>query len=521
LYDIAAQMPGDLLGLLTAQANRTVLFSTLLHDLQQRPSIVVFEDVHWADEATLDVLTFLGRRIEHIPALVIVTYRDDQIGLDHPLRLALGNLATFAATRRIALAPLSEQAVRQLVGGLELDPAALYRQTGGNPFFVTETIAACGSIPASVRDAVLARAAGLSGWGRAVLEAAAVIGQRIEPPLLAAVVGPKALAVRECIDMGMLVAQGEALAFRHELARQTIMESISPQQRMVLHRSVLQALKTIATCDDPARLAHHAEAGHDPEAVLIYAPAAARQAAAVSAHRAAAAQYGRALRFASALAPEERALLLEAYAQECNITDQRKEGISARRAALELWRAAGNSLKQGENLSWLAVMLSGIGQTAEAEQLNCEAIALLESLPPGRELALAYRTESTLRMFNQDTAEAIAWGEKAIALAERFGDTETLATADTVIGYAQVLFDYDQGRRSLERGLVAARQIGPELRIANAYAGLGSASSGVYQFLSAERDLSEGIAFTLERDLDAARLFMQAWQALTVLHLGR
>ncbi|MFL5805259.1 MAG: helix-turn-helix transcriptional regulator [Roseiflexaceae bacterium] len=522
LYDIAAQMPGDLLALLTAQANRAVLFSAFLDDLQQHPSIVVFEDVHWADEATLDVLTFLGRRMQRVASLLILTYRDDQIGLGHPLRLVLGDLATFAATRRIALPPLSERAVRQLVGDRALDPAALHRQTGGNPFFVTETIAACGGIPASVRDAVLARAARLSGWGRAVLEAAAVIGQRIEPPLLAAVVGPEALAVGECIDVGMLVAQGEALAFRHELARQTILESISPQQRLVLHRLVLERLQAApAAGDDPARLAHHAEAANDPDAVLTYAPAAARQAAAVSAHRAAAAQYGRALRFAHNLAPDERALLLEAYAQECNITDQRLEGIAARRTALELWRALGNTLKQGENLAWLAVMHSGIGQTAEAEQVNWQAIALLEVLPPSRELALAYRTQATLRMFSQDTAQAIAWGKKAIALAERFQDAETLAMADNVIGYAQVLFDYDQGRQSLEHSLAVARQTGPEVRIANAYANLGSASSEVYQFLSAERDLSEGIAFTLERDLDAARLYMQARLALTYLHLGR
>jgi predicted ATPase len=437
MYDIAAQMHGDPLALLMAQANRSALLSAFLDDLQQRPSIVVFEDVHWADEATLDVLTFLGRRIQRVPSLVILTYRDDQIGLGHPLRLVLGELATFAATRRIVLPPFSESAVRQLLGDRALDPAALHRQTGGNPFFVTETIAACGSIPASVRDAVLARAARLSGWGRAVLQAAAVIGQRIEPPLLAAVVRAETLAVGECIDMGMLVAQGEALAFRHELARQTILESISPQQRLVLHRLVLERLQTTpAAGDDPARLAHHAEAANDPDAVLTYAPAAARQAAAVSAHRVAAAQYGRALRFAHSLAPEERALLLEAYAQECNITDQRLEGITARRTALELWRTVSNTLKQGENLAWLAVMHSAIGQTTEAEQVNWEAITLLDALPPSRELALAYRTQATLRMFSQDTAEAIAWAKKAIALAERFRDAETLAMADNVIGYA-------------------------------------------------------------------------------------
>jgi DNA-binding CsgD family transcriptional regulator/tetratricopeptide (TPR) repeat protein len=355
-----------------------------------------------------------------------------------------------------------------------------------------------------------------------VLEAAAVIGPRIEPPLLAEVVGAESLAIDECMGIGMLIAQGGALAFRHELARQTILESISPQQRLALHRLVLESLRASpGTGNHLARLAHHAEAANDPEAVLNYATAAARQAAAVSAHREAAAQYARALRFADGLPPDDYALLLEAYAQECNITDQRLEGIAARRKALELWRTIGDSPKQGENLAWLAVMHSGIGETAEAERVSQTAIQTLEALPPSRALALAYRTQSTLRMFNQDTAQAIAWGEKAIALAERFHDYETLAMADNIIGYAQMLFDYEQGRQSIERSLAVAQQAGLEVRIANAYANLGSASGEVYQFLHAERDLSEGIAFTLERDLDAARLYMQAWLALTYLHLGR
>ena len=289
-----------------------------------------------------------------------------------------------------------------------------------------------------------------------------------------------------------------------------------------MHRLVLQRLRASpATGNHLARLVYHAEAANDPDAVLKYAPVAARQAAAASAHREAAAQYACALRFAHGLPPDDYALLLEAYAQECNITDQRLEGIAARRKAVELWRTVGDTRKHGENLALLAVMHSGIGQTAEAEQVNWAAIELLEALPPSRELALAYRTQSTLRMFNQDTAQAIAWGEKAIALAERFQDYETLAMADNVIGYAQMLFDYQQGRQSLEHSLAVARQAGLELRIVNAYANLGSASSEVYQFLRAERDLSEGIAFTLERDLDAARLYMQAWLALTYLHLGR
>ncbi|MBC8077438.1 MAG: response regulator transcription factor, partial [Chloroflexales bacterium] len=185
------------------------------------------------------------------------------------------------------------------------------------------------------------------------------------------------------------------------------------------------------------------------------------------------------------------------------------------------WRTLGNSLKQGENLALLMHMHSGLGQIAEAERASRAAIDVLEALPPSRELALAYRTQASLRMFNRDSAEAIAWGEQAIALAERFDDRETLAGAYNAIGSAQIVSDYARGRAALERSLAIAREAGLRLHVANAYTNLGSASGEVYQFLRADHDLSEGIAFCVEHDLDMARLYMQAWQALTHLHLGR
>ena len=115
LHDIAAQTQGDLLARLTSESNRTAIFSIFLSELQHETTIVVIEDVHWADEATLDLLKYLGRRIQRTRALLIATYRDDETGPQHPLRLVLGDLATSTATRRLTLSPLSVDAVRTLV----------------------------------------------------------------------------------------------------------------------------------------------------------------------------------------------------------------------------------------------------------------------------------------------------------------------------------------------------------------------------------------------------------------------
>jgi hypothetical protein len=206
-------------------------------------------------------------------------------------------LSTSASTRRIALPSLSEEAVGTLARSTDIDPVALHRRTVGNPFFVTEVLASGASgVPANVRDAVLARAARLSLSARAVLEAAAVIGMRIEPWLLAQVTGTEAAATEACMAAGMLQAQGDALAFQHELSRQTMLEATSPQRRLMLHQLTLAALRASpAPRRNLARLAHHAEGTNDREAVLEFAPATAQQAAKVGAHREAVAQYALAL----------------------------------------------------------------------------------------------------------------------------------------------------------------------------------------------------------------------------------
>ena len=160
------------------RATRDELFDALLRQLSDEElDVVVIEDVHWADEATVDLLRFLGRRLRHVAALVIVTFRDDSPTATDPLRLALGELATQRSTRRIGLAPLSADAVKVLADGTGLEADELHRLTGGNPFYVTEVVrAGTSAVPPSARDAVLARVVRLSEECRAVLDVAALIG---------------------------------------------------------------------------------------------------------------------------------------------------------------------------------------------------------------------------------------------------------------------------------------------------------------------------------------------------------
>lgn len=522
LHDIALQVGGELFALLRSDANQLAIFSACFVALQESPSIVVFEDIHWADEATLDLIKFLGRRIQRTASLLILTYRDDELDVAHPLRLILGDLPP-GVTNRIRLTPLSKASVLELARAANQAGQAeeLFEATHGNPFFVTEILASeGGDVPATIRDAVLARAGRLSLSARAVLEAAAIIGSKIEAGLLSEVTRAEASYTEECISVGMLQIQKDALVFRHELTRQTILESISPQRKIILHRMVLDALIESSN-RDWARLANHAEGTKDASAVLKYAPAAARQASAASSHREAARLYESALRFADALAPETHAQMLDEYPVELNFLDRFHDEIAVRQRAIGLWHSLGDHLKEGADLAKLATSYLNVRQKTESDEAIQRAIAMLEGLPPSDELAQAYMHQCYLKVMVRDCDEALTWGEKAAVLAERFEDVQTLARTYNYMGCAALITDYERGSNLFERSLTIARAQNLPFVVAGALTNLAGMLLEVYDVRAANRHLTEGIAYSAEHDDDYHTLILQAWQALAFLYQGR
>lgn len=378
--EIAEGAGGPLNALVSEGAKPFEVGSALLDELGRRPTVVVLEDLHWGDEASLDVLRILARRIQGARALVIASYRDDELARDDPFRGVLGELARQHSVDRLRLARLSEAAVTQLADPYGVDASELYRTTAGNPFFVTEALAAGDDrIPPTVRDAVLARAAHLAGASRRLLEAAAISSQPTELWLLDALEpdgGAEVTALDACLASGMLTATRDAIAFRHELARLAVEESIVPGRRSALHRAALAALlEPPGGAPDSARLAHHADAAGDREAVLRFAPAAAERAGALGAHREAAAQYSRALRYADDLPLEERADLLRMAADECDFVGRATDAIALRRLAIEAYRAAGRGDRAVDPLRALLLPLWLVGRRPEAVEAASEAVA--------------------------------------------------------------------------------------------------------------------------------------------------
>jgi predicted ATPase/DNA-binding CsgD family transcriptional regulator len=516
IVDVAAQTGGALARLIAAGAGAHEVVNALLEELQREPTVLVLEDVHWADEATLDLLRLLGRRVTVPRAFVLVTYRDDEVDARHPLRIVLGGLATAHGADRITLSPLSVEAVRLLSVLHPVDADELHRRTGGNPFFVTEVLGAQGDeVPATVRDAVLARTAQLDADARRLLEAVAVVPGGAELGLLEEIAGDDVARLEDCLASGMLRAEGTAVGFRHELARRAVEESLPPDRSRALHAAALAAL---SASGDHARLAHHAEAAGDGDAVNVHARAAAEHAAAVGAHREAAAQYGRALRFVDQRDDAKVAALLELRSYECYLTDQIDEALETRREALVRCRSLGDRVREGDQQRWISRLSWFGGKNDEARAAAAEAIAVLEPTGSSRELAMAYSNMSQLRMLADDGAAAIAWGERAIALAEELGDQEILAHALNNVGAAEAQVGHGTAR--LERSLSIALEAQLEEHVARAYTNLATRAVHVYEHETAARFLADGIEYCVERDLDSWRLYMLGWRAHLRLRLG-
>jgi DNA-binding CsgD family transcriptional regulator/tetratricopeptide (TPR) repeat protein len=524
LFDIAEVTGGELEELVAGDAKAHELVAALARELRRRsPTVIILEDIQQADSATLDVIRLLGRKVATIPALVVASYREEELGGAHPLRVVLGELATARNVERLEIGPLSRSAVAELARSQELDPDELFRKTAGNPFFVTEVLAAgADEIPGTVRDAVLARAARLSIPARRLLEAVAALPPQAEVRLLEAIASEVSGNLEECLASGMLEGQSDGVAFRHELARLTIEESLAPDRRLALHREALKALAHPQLGEpDLDRLAHHAEGAGDAEAVLRFAPAAADRAASLGAHREAAAHYARALRFADALPVQERVELLETHAHECYLTDQYDQAIESLRRALEHHRQLGDPLKEGNALRSLSSLLWCPGQVAEAEKAGRQAVTLLERLAPGRELAMAYSNLSTLSQDAEDIEAAVDWGTRAIKLAERLDDTEILVHALTNVGVAEFLAGTAEGRRKLERSLELAQRAGLEEHAGRALINLAWVAARQRSHALANRFLDAGLAYCSERGLELWRLYLLAFRARSELDQGR
>lgn len=532
LYDMAPGLGSSAVSLVNGSSSQERVFSGVLELLQSstRPRLLVIEDLHWADHATLDLIKYIGRRIAFLPVALVLTLRSDEIAASSTIAQMLGDLPA-ALTRRIALKPLSLAGVARIAERSGFEPAELLRITGGNPFFLTEIVAnrepVAGRVPDSVRDAVTARIARLPARHRELLELISTEVAGAEPWLLQAVLGAETGPTIEDLVARQLVVPdaGGALRFRHELARRAVLDQVAAGLRRRLHGRIEAALSARAAAGHRialARRVHHASGAADAGQVLALAPLAAAEAARLGAHTQAAAHYQSAIEYVAEATKADAASLYESWAYEAGLAlgiDARV--IEARWKAVGLWRELERPEKVAHNLRWLSRLHWYRGEAEQARDFLGQAIGMLDGLAPGPELAMCYSMRSQFHMLHDETDEAIAWGRRALVLAEQVGEMETRIHALNNIASAMLLAGRDGGGTLMEESLALALKHGFHEQAARAYTNYADYAVSFKEFALAERLFAEGIAFDTQHDLDAWTHYLIGRQAHMKVDQGR
>lgn len=429
---------------------------------RERPVVLVLEDAHWMDRASLGVLAYLARVSLDARLLVVVTYRPEDIGRTHPARDLLGELARSRTTTRVELGRLDREDVRALVGeltgtavaGPQLD--AIAARSDGVPFYLEELVAVdgCdedGALPGGLRSLLLARYERLSDPARALARALSVGGLSVGHALLERVDGLDAsardAALREALDAGLLVLTDDGYAFRHALVREAILEDALPGERERLHERYAQAL------------AERARSG-------------ARVAAAIAHHLASTRDAARA--FPASIRAMQEARASFAYASAAQHAEQ----------ALAMWDAVPDA-EQVAGMPWLELMgraatyLRSAGETERSIAVSRSALA---SCPPDSIHHVRLTRNLARALSNAARPGSIEAYRDALTTVERIGGHEELRV-DLLISLAGRLMlagERADARRLALEGAAVAERLGATALLSNAMnvAGLCLAHAG-------------------------------------------
>ncbi|MCE0762615.1 AAA family ATPase [Pseudonocardia kujensis] len=533
LRDVAHGLGPAVGGLLADGAPPHEVFAAVLDALRARPRTLVIEDLHWADEATADLVRYLGRRISALPLLLVLSYRDG-LAADHPLVPVIGDLVSLPDARRVQLAPLSRAAVAQLCDGSGLDAAEVHRRTAGNPFYVSQIVAQPESrLPASVREAVLARAAVLDADRRRCLELLSCTPEPVGAPLLAALGVPRATA-EALVGTGLVDRHGDGLAFRHEIARSAVLDA-APGPATERHATMIAALE--ATGGDASVLAHHAAAAGDVARVLRHARAAAAEAARSGAHRQAVELYRLALdaieqatgkagehdtgHHTVDATPTTRAELMEALGTELYLTDRLAEAIEVLTRAVELRRELGDAVAVGTGHRIISdyAWYHGDGATAAAHDRAAREILATADAP--REWGFALANHAYLAAHRGDGSGAARAGEDAQRIAGELADPALHGTAAIGLSIVRLL----GGDVSARTDLLDASATGVERRLdelATApVSNLAHLDVEQGRFAEADAVLAEALALSERLDVQICTMWQRGVRARLRLLQGR
>jgi ATP/maltotriose-dependent transcriptional regulator MalT len=519
LRDAVAGTSGPLAAALAGEPDRERLYRELLRELADpgRPTIVLVEDVHWADDATLDVLRFLARRLDRLYAVVVLTYRDDELHSGQ-LRQLLSML-TGATVHRLVLRPLSERAVDELTRAAGVSRTEIFATTHGNPFFVSEVLAEPGAVvPATVLDAVLGRIHHLPAATQRALEQLAVVPSLVETWLATALLGSLE-PLAEAEHRGVIEARPGGVSFRHELARQAVEHALPVARRMALSQAVVEALLKHADVD-LSRIVHHAVAAGDVETILARGPAAAREAAQAGAHRQALSHYEHVVAHSGRLPDEERAQILVEYAWQLYAGQRFDDAVDIARRAVELWEHLGATVSYGETLVVLSRAQYMADQPAEATRSIEHAVTVLEASGEPAARAYAQTYHGAILVLTDQVEQALERLAAARELAEQAGRLDLVALCLNYLGCAHGILGDHGGVDELRTSLAMARSLREYEYAARAYTNLGELLYQLHQFDALEECIAAGVQYAADHDLPAHAYNLTAHRAKLLMRRG-
>ncbi|GAA0221432.1 ATP-binding protein [Cryptosporangium japonicum] len=505
------------------------------------PLLIALEDLHWADELSLDALERAAPRLRTAPVLVVATYRSDELFPRSVLRDRRARLLTGRAAEELRLPRLDRDATARMIGAiLGATPggpasAALFERSDGIPLHVEELLAAAGAegagpcrttastvrLPDTLADAVLGRSRELSEGSLAVAAAAATIGRRFDVDLLTAVTAtsPDAVdaALQELSDQFFVTpgADGTGYDFRHALIRDALYGALPPHRRRHLHARVADAARDAGFGD--AFLSDQYERAHQPRPACTHALAAARHATAMSAHVEATALYRRAQRTLPPDAPGRvRAELLTALSVELIAIDDVPGAEGTLNEAYAHWLALDDPVQAAKLVPALATVRHRLGAALDHRTGLLRTGLDLIAERPGAEHVRArlLASLSAAYMFDRRLDESLAHGTDARALAVTLGDDRTRWSVDAVL-IPVLLFGgrMDEGWRLADTTIAETRAAGAEAEVSRTYQMVGSSAAVLAEYDAAERYLDEGITYAGRTEHFADRNYMVVMRA--------
>ncbi len=526
LYDLALQIKGDWARKIESIVSRTELFTRFAQELtnKEMPVVLVFEDIHWADEATLDFVKFFARRIRLTNCLFILTCRDDEVSQQHSLVNVLGDLPPDTFTR-IQLMPLSRQAVSKLADEKGYDAENVYSVSGGNPFYVNEILASYSpGVPDNVKDAILSVYNKQEEGTKNAWQLFSIIPEGLEINRFSKIKSSWDEGIDHCFALKIIIIKKDKIIFKHELYRRTIENSLSPFKRIALNKKLLDTfLTSFEEEGEIERILHYAKNANENALVVKYAPLAAKQAACVGAHIEASKLFLTAIEYSDGKDKDHLVELYEAYAYECYLINQIKDAIIYQGKALKIWQEKKEIEQTGNSMRFLSRLWWFDGNHREAEKYGNQAIEILQDKPASKAQAMAYSNMSQLKSAMDQSDECLFWGEKAMAVAKEVGDEETLAHALNNMGSALVLnqSSKQKGIALLQQSLEIALKNSYHEHVARFYSTLGTNGVTIKDYAFAKKMLEEGIQYCEERDIDSLKLYMLASKARLGLETGK